>query len=82
MGSRRDSFRRILAQCAAEGRGCPEFAGFFRGLPAYPARRCLMASASSPGGDVLAASQFRVRVGQPVHRCGIAHDLQGLLEPL
>ena len=31
---------------------------------------------------MLAASQFRVRLGQPVHRCGIAHDLQGFLEPL
>jgi hypothetical protein len=47
-GSRRNSFRETLAQCAADGRGGPEFVGFFRGLPAHRAWRCLMASASSP----------------------------------
>jgi hypothetical protein len=32
------------------------------------------------GGDKLAAGQFCVGLGQPVHRRGIAHDLQGLLQ--
>ncbi len=47
VGSSCNGFRQTLAQCMADGRGCPEFVGFFRGLPAHRARRCLMASASS-----------------------------------
>ena len=32
--------------------------------------------------DAFSASELRVRIGQPVHRCDIAHDLQRFLQSL
>jgi len=46
VGGRRDRFRQILPQRAADSRGCPQLISFFC-VPAHCARRCLIASASS-----------------------------------